>query len=124
MGVPPMSLNWHAMTMSFFEFRQKMTRKVAVTPDTGKAPVGKPLTVSELTAQIDKAIRGGLPPVLLVKGECSNCHPHRESGHLYFTLKDARACIDCVMFRDDAAQLKFEPTAGIELLATGRVGVY
>jgi exodeoxyribonuclease VII large subunit len=61
---------------------------------------------------------------VLVKGEVSNFTRHRASGHLYFTLKDAGACIDCVMFKSDAQRVKFEPTDGMELLASGRVGIY
>jgi exodeoxyribonuclease VII large subunit len=106
----------------FFEFREKVT-KAAKPPARKRAPADV-LTVSQITQQIDQVIRGGLPPVVMVRGECSNCRPHRESGHFYFTLKDARACIDCVMFRDDFALLRFDPSDGIELLATGRIQVY
>lgn len=59
-----------------------------------------------------------------MQGEISNCKHHGTSGHIYFTLKDEGACIDCVMFRSDAVRLKFTPNDGMELLATGRVAVY
>ncbi len=110
----------------FFEFREKVTRsgrKPAPAP-AGRSAAGEVWSVSQITSQIDQVIRGGLPPIVMVRGECSNCRPHRESGHFYFTLKDAKACIDCVMFRDDFAMLRFEPSDGTELLATGRVQVY
>jgi len=111
------------MTESFFEFRQRV---VAREPRTQPAPTSSapPLTVSELTMLIDRVLRAELPQVLMVRGECSNCHAHKESGHFYLTLKDAGACIDCVMFRDDFRLLKFDPVDGVELLATGRVAVY
>src|SRR4029079_3806225 len=83
-----------------------------------------PLTVSQLTNQIDRVIRAGMPQEVMVRGECSNCHAARESGHFYFTLKDPRACIDCMMYRDAFALLPFEPGDGVELLATGTVKVY
>src|SRR5262245_37554654 len=113
---------------SFFEFREKMMRKgedpprqpVPLKPATGP----NPLTVTQLTLQIDRVIRSGMPQEVMVRGECSNCHAHRESGHSYFTLKDSRACIDCMMYRDDFALLPFDPTDGIELLATGIVKVF
>jgi len=82
------------------------------------------LTVSQLTQQIERAIKQNIAPVVLVRGEVSNWNHHRQSGHCYFTLKDASSCIDCVMFKDAAGKLKFAPGDGMELLATGRVGVY
>ncbi len=119
--------------MSFFDFREELN---AMRRPAGKkagddreervepAPAGPgPMTVSELTKQIDRVLRTGLPAVLLVKGEVSNLKLH-SSGHAYFTLKDADACINCVMFRSDFARTKFEPKDGMELLVSGRVAVY
>src|SRR5438874_1736962 len=82
------------------------------------------MTVSQVTAIIERAIKTGVPSSVLVKGEVSNLNFHRGSGHLYFTLKDPNACIDCVMFKSEAQLLKFKPADGIELLASGRIGVY
>ena len=107
---------------NFFDFREKLTAKPQAAG--GKTAKPEPLSVSQLTAQIERAIKSGVPGTVYVKGEVSNFNHHRASGHLYFTLKDAGACIDCVMFRSDAARLKFEPSDGIELLVTGRVAVY
>jgi exodeoxyribonuclease VII large subunit len=111
---------------NFFEFREQVTGKKH--PDQPvSAPTKKktePLTVSQLTAVIDCAIKAGVPPSVLVKGELSNFNAHRSSGHFYFTLKDAHACIDCVMFRSDASRLKFLPEDGHELIAGGRIDVY
>ena len=87
-------------------------------------PGPQPLTVSQLTNRIDRTLRTGIPETLHVRGEVSNLRPNQASGHVYFTMKDAANCIDCVMWKSDAARLKFTPTSGIELLATGTVGVY
>jgi len=108
---------------NFFDFREQMIKppKPAV-PASVKG--GAPLSVSQLTARIDSAIRGGLPGSLLVKGEVSRPNYHRSSGHLYFTLKDAGSCIDAVMWKSDVARLKFKLENGLELLATGKVQVY
>ena len=117
---------------NFFDFRESLAgarrptdsaRPVAPQPP---APAGKPapMSVTQLTQMIDGALRAKLPSVVLVKGEVSNANRHRASGHLYFTLKDANACIDCVMFKSEADRLKFEARDGLELLAEGRVGVY
>ena len=53
----------------------------------------------------------------------SNFRP-AQSGHLYFTLKDARAQIRCVCFRDQARLLKFRPEDGLHITARGSLGVY
>lgn len=90
------------------------------------APAGsEPLTVAQVTALIQGAIRRGVPQRVLVKGQVSNYKAHGSSGHSYFTLKDQTlACIDCVMYRSDAARLKFTPQDGMELLASGRIDIY
>ena len=66
----------------------------------------------------DPLLRG-----LLVRGEVSNykCYP---SGHHYFSLKDEQGSIRCVMFRGDAARLRFRPANGMSVIAYGRVAVY
>src|SRR2546430_15310073 len=107
--------------MNFFEFREQIVAKKTPAPvPTGAAP----MTVSQVTAIIEKAIKTGVPSSVLVKGEVSNLNFHRGSGHFYFTLKDPNACIDCVMFKSEAQRLKFKPADGMELLASGRIGVY
>ena len=109
----------------FFDFQQRMVKR-SVKPTA----VGKPdadadaMTVTQLTAKIDRAIKTGFPTSILVRGEVSNYKAHAASGHSYFTLKDAGASIQCVMWRSDAARLKFQPVDGMELLATGTVSVY
>ncbi len=112
---------------NFFDFRETLMGKGETRDrpvDGLKSKGGDVFTVSQITAEIDRAIRGGLPPIVMVRGECSNCKPHQASGNLYFTLKDGKSCIDCVMFRDDFSTLRFDPSDGIEVLATGRVQVY
>src|SRR3954467_8769420 len=61
-------------------------------------------SVSELTREL-KAILEGRFPSVLVKGEVSNLKSP-SSGHLYFTLKDADACIDAVLFRMQAGRAR------------------
>lgn len=60
---------------------------------------------------------------LLVKGEISNFKDH-SSGHLYFTLKDASGALSCVMFRQDAAGLPFEPENGMQVVVYGHISLY
>jgi exodeoxyribonuclease VII large subunit len=79
-------------------------------------------SVSELTREI-KAILEGRFPSVLVKGEVSNLRAP-SSGHLYFTLKDAEACIDAVLFRTEARRLRFSVQNGLSLVARGRLALY
>ena len=83
----------------------------------------RPLSVSGLTRQIEAAVKKALPGRASVRGEVSNLS-RPGSGHLYFTLKDDAAELKCVMFRSAAAAIKFSPTNGQEVVATGTVGVY
>ncbi len=86
------------------------------------APAG-PLTVSQLTGLIRRAIQDALPSTIHVVGEISNFKRHA-SGHLYMTLKDAGSELACVMWRSDAAKLKFVPGDGLEVIASGAVEVF
>src|SRR5215831_4319280 len=58
-----------------------------------------------------------------VEGEISNFRAH-ESGHLYFTLKDASSQIRAVMFRSQARLLRFRPEDGMQVVLRGRVTIY
>ena len=60
---------------------------------------------------------------LLVRGELSNYKMY-PSGHHYFTLKDGEGALRCVMFRGDAASLRFRPQNGMQVIAAGRVTVF
>lgn len=58
-----------------------------------------------------------------VRGEISNFTHHR-SGHLYFSLKDESSVLKAAMFVRDAKGLRFKPTDGMKVIATGRLTVY
>lgn len=104
----------------------------------GKGPVGtgpaadappaepvvprSPLTVTELTADIRAVLESGFGDVW-VEGELSNCRLWN-TGHLYFTLKDAGSQIRAVMFRSDVRRLKFKCEDGQHVVARGRLSVY
>ena len=90
---------------------------------TGDGGPRQPWSVSGLVARIKEALAESFPAPVAVVGEISNCKLHG-SGHLYFRLKDADAAIDAVMFRASASRLKFTPSDGLEIVATGRVDVY
>jgi exodeoxyribonuclease VII large subunit len=88
-----------------------------------RAPQPPPIyTVSELTADIRAALEMRFCDVR-VEGEISNCRAWN-TGHLYFTLKDAGAQIRAVMFRSAARMLKFKVQDGQHVIARGRLSVY
>lgn len=60
---------------------------------------------------------------LLVKGEVSNCKYH-SSGHIYFTLKDSKGAIACVMFAGNRGGLKFRMQEGQQVVVAGTIDVY
>jgi exodeoxyribonuclease VII large subunit len=60
---------------------------------------------------------------LCIKGEVSNCKYH-SSGHIYFTLKDSKGIINCVMFAGSRQGLRFRLLEGQQVIATGSVEVY
>ena len=80
------------------------------------------MTVSELTELIRSRLEEDFPSVT-VEGELSNCRP-ASSGHLYFSLKDAGAKIDAVMFKNRLRSLTFEPKDGMLLRVRGSLSVY
>jgi exodeoxyribonuclease VII large subunit len=86
------------------------------------APERKIWSVSELTARISGVLAAQFAN-LWVEGEVSNYHA-AQSGHLYFTLKDAKAQVKCVCFRNQAIRLKFRPEDGLKLIVRGSIGVY
>ena len=85
-------------------------------------PPSEVQSVSAITAQLRELIEGKFPNVW-VAGELSN-FSRSSPGHLYFTLKDARAQLRAVMFRSSAFRLRFEPKDGMEVIARGRLTVY
>ena len=60
---------------------------------------------------------------ITVEGEISNWRP-AGSGHCYFTLKDGNAQLSVVMFRRQAALLRFKPKDGDAVRLRGQVSVY
>ena len=81
-------------------------------------------TVSQVNGYVKDLMDGDpLLAGLLVRGEVSNykCYP---SGHHYFSLKDENASLRCVMFRGEAARLRFRPANGMRVVVFGRVSAF
>jgi exodeoxyribonuclease VII large subunit len=85
-------------------------------------PTPRPLTVTQLATLAREALEQELGRVL-VAGEISNLRP-APSGHLYFTLKDDRSQLRCVMFRTAAQLLVFSPADGQEVIVRAQVSLY
>ena len=81
------------------------------------------ITVSELSGAIKRAIEEGFGFVR-VRGEVSGYRGPHASGHAYFSLKDANARIDAVIWRSAFARMKVKPQEGLEVVATGRLTTF
>ncbi len=81
-------------------------------------------TVGQLNAYIKNMFtQDYLLQALFVKGEVSNCKYH-SSGHIYFTLKDPKGTINCVMFAGNRGGLSFRLMEGQQVIVGGMVDVY
>ena len=80
--------------------------------------------MGELTRHIKDALRES-PRLrdLWVEGEVGQVSVS-SAGHCYFTLKDERAQVRCMIFRDDRMAIPFQPRTGVRLVAHGRVDVF
>ena len=82
------------------------------------------VTVSDLNSYIKQKIDGDEAlNAVIVKGEISNFKNHY-TGHLYFTLKDEKSLIKCVMFKSYAERINFIPKDGAKVIVFGQVAVF
>ena len=81
-----------------------------------------PETVGELTHRITAVLEDTFAEVWVV-GEISNFNRH-SSGHIFFTLKDERAAIRCVLWKSSAGRLGRDIGDGVEVEVRGRIGVF
>ncbi len=80
------------------------------------------LTVSELSMALKRTIEDSYGYVR-VRGELGKVSYHN-NGHVYFDLKDDRACIAGVIWRSTAPRIKLKLEAGLEVVITGRLTTY
>ena len=84
----------------------------------------KPISVSQLNEYISRVlVTDPLLGNVTVKGETSGVKYH-QSGHVYFSLVDARARVNCFLNRELAADLRFRVADGMEVTIVGSVSVY
>jgi len=79
------------------------------------------LTVSQLAALIDRAVRDRVPSGVRVVGEVGQ---FRERTHWYFDLKDSGAVVSCAMWASAARKAGFVPQTGMQVVVTGHVEFY
>lgn len=87
-----------------------------------KIPQRSILKVSELNAEVSLLLKTGFP-LLWIEGEISNL-AQPSSGHIYFSLKDAKAQVRCAMFRNRRMSMTIKPENGLKVLARVKVGLY
>lgn len=82
------------------------------------------ITVSDLNQYIKNKIADDeYLNHVLIKGEISNFKNHY-TGHMYFTLKDEKSLIKCIMFKSYAQKLRFMPKDGMKVFILGSVSVF
>jgi len=86
------------------------------------APPRDILTPSQLNTLARDLLEGAFP-LVWVEGELGNLS-RPGSGHLYFTLKDARAQVRCALFKPKSQWLNFVPREGLRVLGRGRLTLY
>ena len=79
-------------------------------------------TVSKINARVRQLLLDHLEPLWL-EGEISNLS-RPASGHIYFSLKDDRAQINCAMFRGRNQSLNFAPKDGMLVTVHARADLY
>lgn len=99
----------------------KMARARQASREEAVQTAEAALTVSQLAARIDTALKTGFPAAVRFVGEVSG---FRDRTHWYFDLKDAGAVVNCVMFQSAARKMPFTPQNGQQVLARGRVEFY
>ena len=81
------------------------------------------ITVSELAGALKRAIEDRFGYVR-VRGEISGYRGPHSSGHAYFSLKDANARLDAVIWRTALQRIKLKPEEGLEVVATGKLTTF
>ena len=81
------------------------------------------ISVSELSGALKRAIEDRFGHVR-VRGEVSGWRGPHSSGHCYFSLKDASARIDAVIWKGVYGRMRFKPSEGLEVIATGKITTF
>src|SRR5271165_6229034 len=95
----------------------------AMAEPDARASNAPEITVSELSSALKRAIEDRFGYVR-VRGEISGYRGPHSSGHAYFSLKDANARLDAVIWRSAFQRLRVKPEEGLEVVATGKLTTF
>nr|MDA3871116.1 exodeoxyribonuclease VII large subunit [Candidatus Neomarinimicrobiota bacterium] len=84
--------------------------------------MNKIFSVSEATSLIKNKLENEIPS-MYVEGEISEFKQHG-SGHQYFTIKDNKSILSCIVWRSTAKKLATTPKVGMNVVLFGRLNVY
>ncbi len=80
-------------------------------------------SVSELSSALKRAIEDRFGYVR-VRGEISGYRGPHSSGHVYFSLKDAGARLDAVIWKGVFGRMRVKPEEGLEVVVTGKITTF
>ena len=92
-------------------------------PESNLATNALEWSVSDLSGALKRTIEDQFGFVR-VRGEISGYRGPSASGHVYFSLKDANAKIDAVIWKGVFGRLKTKPQEGLEVIATGKITTF
>lgn len=107
----------------------KRTASSIDMPDTDRRPtlLSPPtaLTVGQLTTRLKQLLEGS-PDLqqVRVQGEITDYRGPSAGGHYYFSLKDADAALNCVLFAGNSRRAQTLPQSGASVIAIGDIGIY
>lgn len=84
--------------------------------------MNKIFSVSDVTSLIKNKLENEIPS-MYIEGEISEFKSHG-SGHQYFTIKDNKSILNCIIWRFTAKKLKITPKVGMNVILFGRLNVY
>ncbi|MBN1256304.1 MAG: exodeoxyribonuclease VII large subunit [Planctomycetes bacterium] len=102
-------------------FQQAMNSALPQSADENEE-TPRPQSVAEFTREVKNLLEANLRRVW-VEGEISNLS-QPASGHLYFTLKDESAALQCVMWKSGASRSKCKLEDGLHVTIRGNITVY
>ena len=101
------------------------SHEVAPAPAPASAPVASAapieFTVTSFNELIGRTLDEGMRGSFRIAGEIANL---TKRGHWYFSVKDAKSILSCVMWTSDVARVSFEPHEGDAVIVTGRISHY
>lgn len=104
-------------------------QRFAAEPRPAPEPPAKPVPAEPRILAVAELVRAARQTLevrfgdVRVEGEVSGCK-RSANGHCYFTLKDAEAQIDCVMYSRDAGRVKFKLADGMLVRCRGKLTIY